>query len=74
MSYSLRVRVVRLSSFPNSASAEMSVSYSLVSLMLEWIAIQLEGKGGKVAQFPQFHKCRDFRELLIPIMLAAFFS
>jgi hypothetical protein len=54
MWYSLTVRVVSLSSFPNYASAEMSMSYLLLSLILQWNAIQLEGKGGEVTKFLQF--------------------
>jgi hypothetical protein len=56
---------VRLLSFPNSLSAEMSVSFSLLTLGMEWNIIQREGKGGQFTQFPQFSQCRDVIEFLI---------
>jgi hypothetical protein len=40
--------MVRLPSFPNSDSAEMSVSFLLLSLEMEWNMIQQEGKGGDI--------------------------
>jgi hypothetical protein len=42
---------VRLPSFPNSASAEISVRFLLLELGMERNYIQPEGKGGKVTQF-----------------------
>jgi hypothetical protein len=57
--------VVRLPSFPNSASAEMSVSLSLLLLRMESNGIQPKIKAGEVTQFPQYCKYRDIHELLI---------
>jgi hypothetical protein len=44
--------MVRLPSFPNSASAEMSVIFSSFLLGMEWNVIQFEVKYGEVTQFP----------------------
>jgi hypothetical protein len=52
MRYSSHLRVVSLNSFPNSASAEMSVSFSLLFLGMKWNLIQPEVKGAEVAKFP----------------------
>jgi hypothetical protein len=41
--------MVRLPSFPNSASAEILVSSSLLILGMDLTFIQLEGKGGEVS-------------------------
>jgi hypothetical protein len=41
--------VVKLPNLPNSASAEMSVSYSSLSLGMEWNVIQPKGKLGEVS-------------------------
>jgi hypothetical protein len=59
------IRVVRLPSFPNNASAEMSVSFSLLNLGMERNEIQPEVYVGEVAQFTQFSECRDVREVYI---------
>jgi hypothetical protein len=54
-------------SFPNSASAEMSVSFSLLLLEMELNYIQHEVKGGQVIEFTQIREGRDACELLIVI-------
>jgi hypothetical protein len=41
--------VVRLPSFPNSASAEIPLIYELLSLRMGWNVVQRKGKGGEVA-------------------------
>jgi hypothetical protein len=41
----------------------MSVSFPLLALNLEWIVIQLKGKGGEVTQFSQFREWRDVRKI-----------
>jgi hypothetical protein len=55
---------VSLTSFPNSASAEMSTSEELSELGMERNMIQIEVKIGEFNQFPQFCECRDVRELI----------
>jgi hypothetical protein len=57
--------VVRLPSFPNYASAEMSVSFSLELLRIELNVIQAEGKGSEVTQFSQLREWRYVREHVI---------
>jgi hypothetical protein len=42
---------VRLPCLPNSASAEMSMSFLLLELEMELYVIQPEIKGGEVTQF-----------------------
>jgi hypothetical protein len=69
MSYILTVRVVRLLSFPSSASAEISISFKLLQLCLEWNVIHRNGKGSEVTQFPQFCESRDVREILTLITM-----
>jgi hypothetical protein len=64
MLYSRRLMVVRLPSFPNSASVEMSVRFSLLSLGIEWHVIQIEPKGGEATQFTQLRESRDVREII----------
>jgi hypothetical protein len=45
--------LVRLPSLPNSASAEMSVRFTFLTLGIKWNEIHSEGKGGQVTQFSQ---------------------
>jgi hypothetical protein len=56
--------VLRLPSFPNSASTDISMSYILVELEMEWNKVQRKGKGGKLTQFSQFRERRDVNLLL----------
>jgi hypothetical protein len=63
--FSFRVSSVRLSSFPNYASAEMSVSESLLELGIKLSEIQPDEKGSKVTKFPLFPECRNVGELSI---------
>jgi hypothetical protein len=64
MIYSQSLRLVKLPSFPNSASAEMSTSLELSELGMKWNVLQIEIKRGEVTQFPQFRECGDVRELI----------
>jgi hypothetical protein len=57
--------MVRLPSVPNSESAEMSLSFSLLLLRIEFNVIQRKSKQGEVIKFSQFRECRDVLELLI---------
>jgi hypothetical protein len=57
--------MVRLPSVPNSESAEMSLSFSLLLLRIEFNVIQRKSKQGEVTKFSQFRECRDVLELLI---------
>jgi hypothetical protein len=59
--------VVRLPSFPNYVSGEISLSYLMLPLGLQLNEIQKKCKFGKVIQFSQSRKSRDVQEFLIVI-------